>query len=65
MSCEIPFSVIKNSFFVDIIKSLQSVYNPLPYNYLSKTLLNYKVIKINSKVNNVLKNADNLTLARL
>jgi hypothetical protein len=62
VSCGIPFSAIKNPFFVDAIKFLRSVYNPPSCKNLSETLLNYEVIKINSKVNNVLKDADNLTL---
>lgn len=62
VSCGIPFSAIENPYFVDAIKSLRSIYNPPSRRNLSETLLNYEVIKINSKVNNVLKDADNLTL---
>jgi hypothetical protein len=62
VSCGIPFSVIENPFFVDAIKSLRSSYNPPSRNSLSGTLLNREVIKVNSKVNNTLKNMNNLTL---
>jgi hypothetical protein len=62
VSCGIPFSVIENPFFVDVIKSLRSSYNPPSHNHLSGNLLNREVIKINSKVNNILKNLENLTL---
>jgi len=47
---------------VDAIKSLRSSYNPPSRNHLSGNLLNREVIKINSKVNNILKNLENLTL---
>ena len=60
--CDIPFHIIENPFFVDAIKSLRSSYNPPSRNHLSGNLLNREVIKINSKVNNILKNLENLTL---
>ena len=62
ISCGIPFSVIENPFFIDAIKSFRSLYNPPSRNILSGNLLDYEVIKIDSKVNNILKNMDNLTL---
>ena len=62
ISCGIPFSAIENPFFIDAIKSLRSSYNPPSRNHLSGNLLNREVIKVNSKVNNVLNNIDNLTL---
>ena len=62
ISCGIPFSVIENPFFIDAIKSLRSSYNPPSRNILSGNLLDYEVIKVDSKVNNILKNMDNLTL---
>ena len=62
ISCGIPFSAIENPYFVDAIKSLRSSYNPPSRESLSGKLLNREVIKINSKVNNILQNEDNLTL---
>lgn len=62
VGCGIPFSAIENPFFIDAIKSLHPAYDPPSRNHLSGTLLNYEVIKINSKVENILKNAENLTL---
>ncbi|PKC62249.1 hypothetical protein RhiirA1_465419 [Rhizophagus irregularis] len=64
VGCGIPFSAIENPFFIDAIKSFWPAYNPPSCNHLSRILLNYKVIKINSKVENILKNAENLTLDR-
>jgi len=62
ISCGIPFSAIENPYFIDAIKSLRSSYNPPSREKLSGKLLNREVIKINSKVTNILKNEDNLTL---
>ena len=62
VSCGIPFSIIENPFFIDAVKSLRSSYNPPSRNRLSGNLLNREVIKIDSKINNALKNFNNLTL---
>lgn len=62
ISCGIPFSVIENPFFVDAIKSLRSSYDPPSRETLSGNLLNHEVIRINSKVKNILSNENNLTL---
>ena len=65
--CGIPFSIIENPFFVDAIKSLRSSYNPPSRNHLSGNLLNKEVIKINSKITNILKNENDFdfTLGKL
>src|SRR5271154_6472575 len=62
VSCGIPFSAIENPFFINAIKSLRSSYNPPSRESLSGKLLNREVVKVNSKVNNILKNENNLTL---
>jgi hypothetical protein len=64
ISCGIPFSVIENPFFVNAIKSLRSSYNPPSRETLSGNLLNHEVIRINSKVKNILSNVNNLTLGK-
>ncbi|CAG8790860.1 17298_t:CDS:2, partial [Racocetra fulgida] len=52
-----------NPWFIDILKSLRSSYVPPTREYLSNTLLNEEVIKINWETEKYLKTADNLTLA--
>ncbi|CAG8796107.1 12401_t:CDS:2, partial [Dentiscutata erythropus] len=60
--CRLPFSIIKNLWFIDILKSLQSSYVLPIYEYLSNILLNEEVIKINWETEKYLNTADNLTL---
>jgi len=45
--CNIPFSVIENPYFVDLIKTLQSGYDPPSRQVLSGTLLQAEVARVN------------------
>ncbi|RIB15476.1 hypothetical protein C2G38_2093109 [Gigaspora rosea] len=60
--CGLPFSIIENPWFINILKSLRSSYTPPTREYLANTLLNEEVIKINWETEEYLQTADNLTL---
>ncbi|KAF0397919.1 zinc finger bed domain-containing protein 1-like [Gigaspora margarita] len=60
--CGLPFFIIENPWFINILKSLRSSYTPPTREYLANTLLNEKVIKVNWKTKEYLKTANNLTL---
>src|SRR6266498_3207331 len=60
--CDLPFSIIKNLWFVDALKSLQSNYNSLTREYLVSSLLNNEAVRVNYEIEIVLKNSKNLTL---
>ena len=56
------FSIIKNLWFVDVLKLLQLNYNPPICEYLVNPLLNNEAVKVNYKIKIALKNSKNLTL---
>ncbi|CAG8820763.1 23648_t:CDS:2, partial [Cetraspora pellucida] len=60
--CGLLFSIIENLWFINILKSLRSLYVLFTRKYLSNTLLNEEVIKINWETKKYLKTTDNLTL---
>ncbi len=60
--CDLLFFIIKNPWFVNALKSLQSNYNLLIREYLISLLLNNKAVRINYKIEIALKNSKNLTL---
>ncbi len=60
--CDLPFSIIENSWFVDALKLLWSNYNLPIREYLVSLLLNNEAIRINYEIKIVLKNSKNLTL---
>ena len=60
--CGIPFQVIENPYFINMIKTIRSNYN-LPFRErLFTNLLNEEAIRIDIKINNSLENQKNLTL---
>ena len=58
----IPFVAADSPFFIDFTKSLCYGYNPPHRTTLSESLLNSEITKITLKIDNILKNATNLTL---
>ena len=60
--CNIPFSIVKNPWFINLIKSLQPGYNPSLYHTLSKSLLKAEVVRVNIKINNELDKENNFTI---
>ncbi|CAG8676476.1 4577_t:CDS:2, partial [Dentiscutata heterogama] len=60
--CGLPFSIIENPWFIDILKSLRSSYTLPTPEYLANILLNKEVIKVNWEIDEYLKTTNNLTL---
>ncbi|CAJ0763482.1 17706_t:CDS:2, partial [Entrophospora sp. SA101] len=58
----IPFVAADSPFFIDFTKSLCYGYNPPHRTTLSESLLNSEIARITLKIDNILKNATNLTL---
>ena len=61
--CEIPFQVVENPYFINLLKNFRSNYNPPSWEYLSTNLLNKESIWVEIKINNSLENIKNLTLS--
>jgi hypothetical protein len=60
--CEIPFKVIENPFFLELLKILQPLYNPPTRQRLSDSLLKYESGRIENKINHKLDKGENYTL---
>ena len=60
--CGIPFRVIENPYFTNMLKNLQPKYNPPSRESLSTNLLNEESVRVDIKIINSLENAKNLTL---
>jgi len=60
--CGIPFRVIENPYFINMLKNLQSSYNPSSRDRLTTKLLCEETARVEIKINNILENAKNLTL---
>ena len=60
----IPFSVIKNPWFVDLIKILQPAYDVPSHRMLGGTLLQAELAKTNIKIENKLSREENFTIGK-
>jgi hypothetical protein len=60
--CGIPFRIIENPYFINILKNLRSNYNPPSRERLSVNLLSEELIRVEIKINNILEREKNLTL---
>ncbi|CAJ0769510.1 17357_t:CDS:2 [Entrophospora sp. SA101] len=60
--CGIPFSVIDNPFFRELLYQLQANYGPPSRQTLAGQLLSKEISKVNLKIDQELSNAENLTL---
>ncbi len=60
--CEISFQIVKNPYFINLLKNLWSNYNPPSWKHLFTNLLNEESIQVEIKINNSLENTKNLTL---
>ena len=60
--CGIPFRVIENPYYVNMLKNLQPNYNPPSRERLSNNLLSEECIRVEMKINNYLEKSKNLTL---
>jgi hypothetical protein len=60
--CGMPFQVVENPYFVNMLKSIRSNYNPPSRERLSTNLLHEEATRVEIKINNSLERAKNLTL---
>ena len=60
--CEIPFRVIKNPYFISMLKNIWSNYNPSSWKRLFTNLLYEKTTQVEIKISNSLERAKNLIL---
>ena len=60
--CNIAFTIVKNPFFIELLKTLCPGYNSPSRRKLSTELLERELIKVNLKVKKILNSTFNLTL---
>ncbi|CAB4393267.1 unnamed protein product [Rhizophagus irregularis] len=60
--CNIPFSIIENPWFIDLIKTLQPGYDPPSRQVLSGTLLESETSRVNIRIMNELSADNNFTI---
>ena len=61
--CNLPFALIEHPFFIEFIKTLRSTYALLSHWILSETLIVQEVSKINLKVQKIINEENNITIA--
>ena len=64
MCCEISFSIVDHSYFIDFVQSLCLGYNPPKRTTLSTTILNKEISVVLTKIKQELKYEENLTLGK-
>jgi hypothetical protein len=62
--CGIPFSIIDNPFFRELLYQLRPNYGPPSRQTLAGQLLSKEISKVNLKIDQELNNAENLTLGK-
>src|SRR5277367_3363024 len=60
--CNIPFRIIENPYFINVLKNLQLNYNFLLREHLTTDLLSEESIRTEIKINNYIEKEKNLTL---
>ncbi len=60
--CNIPFNIVENLWFINLIKSLQLGYDPFLHYTLSRSLLKIEAARVNIKINNKLDKESNFTI---
>src|SRR6266542_6541514 len=63
--CDISFQIVKNPFFVKLIKELNPSYKLPSREFLSGRLIEEELGRVNYKVTEELKNENNLTLGKI
>ena len=63
--CNVPFSIIENPWFIDMIKTLQPSYVPPTRQVLSRTLLEAELSCVNIQVLNELARESNCTIGKI
>ena len=61
----IPFNIIENPWFVNMIRTLQPGYNTPSRQVLSGTLLEAELSRINMRINNELDKESNFTISKV
>lgn len=64
VSCGIPFAVIENPFFLELLKVLQPSYKPPTRQRLAGSLLEYESGQIEKKIEQKLEKGENYTLGK-
>ena len=62
VSCDLPFRIVKNPFFINLIKSLCPGYDLPSHDVLSGRLLDSQVSRVNLKVDQIIQSTANLTI---
>jgi hypothetical protein len=60
--CGMPFRIIENPYFINVLKNLQPDYDPPSRVRLSTNLLSEESIRVEIRINNMLEKEKNLTL---
>ncbi|PKY60709.1 hypothetical protein RhiirA4_484713 [Rhizophagus irregularis] len=61
--CNLPFALIEHPFFIEFVKTLRATYN-LPSRWvLTETLIIQEISRINLKVNRIINEENNMTIA--
>ena len=60
--CGLPFCIIENPYFINILKNLKKNYNSPSREWLSTNLLSEECVRVELKINNLLENSKNLSL---
>ena len=60
--CGIPFQIVENPYFINMLKNIRSNYSSPSRERLSTNLLHEEAIRVDIKINNSLENQKNLTL---
>ena len=63
--CNLPFHLITNPYFIDLLQQLRPAYKPPSRQVLSGRLLDLQVVKINQKLHQLFENNKNLTLGKI
>ena len=62
--CNIPFNVVENPWFLDLLKTLQPGYDAPSRRVLSGSLLQAELARVNIKIHNELLNEKNFTIGK-
>ena len=62
--CNILFNIIKNPWFLDLIKTLQPAYNAPSHRILSGSLLQVELARVNMRIHNKLLNESGFTIGK-
>jgi uncharacterized membrane protein len=65
VACGISFQIIKNPFFINFVKELNSAYELPTREYLSNQLLERELAMVNSSVTAIIEKGTNFTLGLL